>query len=303
MLKSIRPFLEESENMQPLRTGVAPKLGKFSPKAVVFDIYGTLLISASGDVDEATLMTENLQKALDKAHIRVVNQNGTSRKELLQIILNEFKSCVNRQHEKHKNENNVAFPEIDVIETWDVVVHYFMGKGLLERSKFSNLRILAYVFEFLSNRIYPMPGMQKVVNEIHGRDIPLGIVSNAQAYTPVFVNYYLNNTLTDGMEIEPFDPRLTFFSFREKKAKPDHHLFSQLAYSLRKNFNIDPEETIFIGNDMLNDVYTARQAGLKTVLFAGDQRSLRMREDHPLVTDIKPDFVITELEQLLEIIS
>ncbi len=303
LLESIRPFLEESEKMHPLETGVEPFTGRFNPRAVIFDIYGTLLISASGDVEEASLLTRNLQKALDKARIRVVTRNGLTREELLRMILDEFKACVKRQHEKNKSENGVAYPEVDILETWEVVVQYFIGKGFLEEGKFSNTKLLAYIFELLSNRIYPMPGMRKVIQEVHGMDIPLGIVSNAQAYTPLFMNYYLNGNFDDNMEIEPFDPRLTIYSFREKRAKPDHQLFSLLGYSLRSNFNISPEEAIYVGNDMLNDVYAASQAGLKTVLFAGDQRSLRMRSEHPLVSETRPDFVITELSQFLDIIS
>lgn len=302
-MESIRPFLEESEAMHPLETGVKPITGKFKPRAVIFDIYGTLLISASGDVEEATLITGNLQKALDKARIRVVMKDGLTREELLRMILDEFKACVNRQHEKHKSENGVAYPEIDILETWEVVVQYFTGKGFLEHGKYSNTKLLAYVFELLSNRIYPMPGMKKVVQQIHGLDIPLGIVSNAQAYTPLFLNFYLHGSFDDNMEIEPFDPRLIIYSFRERRAKPDHQLFSLLGYSLRSNFNISPEEAIYVGNDMLNDVYAASQAGLKTVLFAGDQRSLRMRSEHPLVSETKPDFIVTDLPQILDIIS
>jgi putative hydrolase of the HAD superfamily len=288
--------------MRPLDTGIKPLLGKITPKAVVFDIYGTLLISASGDVNEASLMTEHLQKALDKARIRIIAGEGSPRAAILQMILDEFKESINKQHERLKTANGAAFPEIDIIETWEAVINYFISKGYLEAGKYSNLKVLAYIFELLSNKIYPMPGMKDVVNEIHGRDIPLGIVSNAQAYTPLFVNYYLNGSLVKGLEIEPFDPRITIFSFREKKAKPDHHLFGKLTYSLRKNYNIEPEEAVYIGNDMLNDVYAAKQSGLKTILFAGDKRSLRMRADHPLTSEVKPDFVITELNQILEII-
>jgi len=33
-------------------------------------------------------------------------------------------------------------------------------------------------------------------------------------------------------------------------------------------------KTLYVGNDMLNDIWTATEAGCRTVLFAGDQRSL-----------------------------
>ena len=41
------------------------------------------------------------------------------------------------------------------------------------------------------------------------------------------------------------------------------------------------ERVLFVGNDMLNDVAAAAAVGLRTALFAGDQRSLRLREKDP----------------------
>jgi putative hydrolase of the HAD superfamily len=57
-------------------------------------------------------------------------------------------------------------------------------------------------------------------------------------------------------------------------------------------------ECIYVGNDMLNDIYCAKSAGCKTVLFAGDRRSLRLRENDERCLAIRPDAVITSLIQL-----
>ena len=46
----------------------------------------------------------------------------------------------------------------------------------------------------------------------------------------------------------------------------------------------------------------AGKAGFKTALFAGDMRSLRLRRDDPEVENIKPDFIIDDLAQLLDIL-
>ena len=49
---------------------------------------------------------------------------------------------------------------------------------------------------------------------------------------------------------------------------------------------------------MLKDVWTAAQAGCRTALFAGDERSLRLRKDDPRTQGLRPDVVLTELVQL-----
>ena len=66
---------------------------------------------------------------------------------------------------------------------------------------------------------------------------------------------------------------------------------------------IDPTRTLYVGNDMLNDVYAAHEAGFKTVLFAGDRRSLRLRKDRPEVADLSPDRVVTSLDQIQALIT
>ena len=41
----------------------------------------------------------------------------------------------------------------------------------------------------------------------------------------------------------------------------------------------------------------------KTVLFAGDRRSLRLRKDRPEVADLSPDRVVTSLDQIQALIT
>jgi putative hydrolase of the HAD superfamily len=46
---------------------------------------------------------------------------------------------------------------------------------------------------------------------------------------------------------------------------------------------------------MLNDIQGAASAGFKTALFAGDRRSLRLRENDPRV-QTRPDAVLLRLD-------
>ena len=57
-----------------------------------------------------------------------------------------------------------------------------------------------------------------------------------------------------------------------------------------------------LGNDMLNDIYPARNVGFQTALFAGDKRSLRLRTEDPRCRDLTSDLVVTDLGQLIQLI-
>jgi len=105
----------------------------------------------------------------------------------------------------------------------------------------------------------------------------------------------------DSDQIKGFEPNLIYFSWQLSRAKPDLEAFSQAVKHFAK-LDIQPSEVLFIGNDLLNDVYPAHHVGMKTCLFAGDQRSLRLRQGHKMVQGIEPDFVIDDLQQLLDIV-
>ncbi|NJK85117.1 MAG: hypothetical protein HC906_03265 [Bacteroidales bacterium] len=54
---------------------------------------------------------------------------------------------------------------------------------------------------------------------------------------------------------------------------------------------------------MEKDVWPASRLGIRTVLFAGDKRSLRLKAKNINLNGLKPDFVITDLQQIFEIVG
>ena len=95
---------------------------------------------------------------------------------------------------------------------------------------------------------------------------------------------------------------MTVFSYKFGKGKPDSSLYEELIPSLKWKYGIIPSEVLFVGNDMLKDIWASREAGFKTVLYAGDKRSLRMRKEDDRTANLKPDYVIDHLEQVLKIV-
>ena len=77
-------------------------------------------------------------------------------------------------------------------------------KGLLKLTGNESWPDTIIVFELLSNRVYPMPGMKEILLWIKAKGIPMGIVSNAQFYTPVIMNYFLTGNFSAQQEIDLF---------------------------------------------------------------------------------------------------
>ena len=282
--------------LAPVPTGLEPKLNKLDHvKAVLFDVYGTLFVSGSGDVGTATATdtAEALTQALVVSGFSgELEQAGLVGKDLLKAEIMEW--------HKAGHEAGVDFPEVEISKVWKKIIDSLSNTQTLTNPEvdLDQIRRLALEYECRVNPVFPMPGSREIIRKIKDRGRMLGIVSNAQFYTPLLFPAFFNETAEEC----GFDPDGCIWSFKELKAKPSKALFQKAGKILREKYNIGLGETVYVGNDMLNDIYCAKQAGCKTVLFAGDQRSLRLRENDERCLAIQPDAVITSLSQLVEII-
>jgi putative hydrolase of the HAD superfamily len=296
----IKKYLDKQKELFPITTSFCPNLKPNSDetkkiKAVIFDIYGTLLISSSGDIDQATLNIKHIEEALIAGGFKSTNP------KVFDFLLLQLPLKIKSQQNELK-ENGFPHPDVDIFRVWREMMDEAEKAHLIELSGNESLADTIIVFEILSNPVFPMPAMKEVLNELTKKNIPIGIVSNAQFYTPILMNYFLEGTFTTKQEIRGFDNDLSVFSFKEFRAKPDVLLFQKIKNNLKNKYNINPDEAVFVGNDMLKDTFTAKKAGLQTILFAGDERSLRLREDDKRVKGVFPDYIITELKQLSNII-
>ena len=297
----IKTWLDNLEALKPVPTTFCPNLKTDSPypvKAVIFDIYGTLLISSSGDIDQASLSNKNMRTAMQAGGFNI----QSCKTDVCSFLLDQLQKQIKAQHNDLLVKGH-PFPDVDIFKVWQNMFNAAEEKGLLKLTGNESWPDTIIVFELLSNRVYPMPGMKEILQWIKALGIPMGIVSNAQFYTPVIMNYFLTGNFSAQQEIDLFEQDLSVFSYKELRAKPDTALFEKFIPVLQSKYNIQPQETIFVGNDILKDVYTANKAGLRTVLFAGDERSLRLREDDSRVHGLFPDFIINDLAQLKDILK
>jgi putative hydrolase of the HAD superfamily len=268
-------------------------------RALLFDVYGTLLISASGDVEVSEFKEEAVLESFRSGSIDVLHD--CSGKNLGRKAIETFKGVIQEKHEQAM-ARGIPYPEVDILKVWQDVASRLERQGFVRQQPRADYQRCAFVFEVLCNPVYPMPGLKGLLEELKGRGFRMGLVSNAQFFTPLILNFFLSRTITEDQSVPPFDPRLTVFSYKYLRAKPDPYLF-ELARQQLHLYGIEPRETLYLGNDMLNDVWSASRTGFKTVLFAGDDRSLRLRKDLEQIRSLSPDAVITELNQLLSLLE
>jgi putative hydrolase of the HAD superfamily len=243
-------------------------------KAVLFDVYGTLLISKAGDISTAEKEAVNNIIGIE----RLLKKHRIDRDASL--FYQEFIDEIEGEIEKIK-VGGVDYPEVMIEKIW---------KTLLPFDDDDLIKGFAVEYEMIVNPVYPMPHAQELLSSLRKKNVLMGIISNAQFYTPYLFPALLGGSLAD----LGFRDDLTFFSYVFEYGKPSLFLYKKAAECL-DTVGIQSENVLFVGNDMLKDIHPASTVGFQTALFAGDGRSLRLREDDKRCKNLAADLIITDL--------
>ncbi len=278
-----------SRPLSPIPTSEQPQLPLLEGvRAVLFDVYGTLFISESGEV--GTLRQAACESALSAALAAVHLPVRFPPEEGLSLVYQRIEQL----HADARREGT-EYPEVDIVEVWQFVVAELAAAGKIpvEMARQADPRRLAVEYEARANPVWPMPGLSDCLRQLRSRRFAMGIVSNAQFYTRELFPALLGHRA----EAWGFDPALQFYSYEHGLAKPGTEMFRMAAETLSQR-GIKPPEVLCVGNDMLNDMLPAVQVGFRGALFAGDARSLRRRPGDPRLNGITPEVVLTELSDL-----
>jgi len=275
-----------SQPLTPVATNHPLRLQSITVKSVIFDIYGTLLISAAGDTGSDTVTVS------ERAFTRALADGGWNQTDISLLAsggIHLLQYEIEQAQQKQREQGNL-FSEIDILQVWRRVLDTLQ----LSTNNRHRLKKLAISYECRTNPTWPMPGMLETLTTFRQRGMQLGIISNAQFYTPIIFETLANSPMKElGLA-----PDLTLYSYQEMIAKPSPLLFDCLNSRLSL-LGIRPDEVLYIGNDMIKDIIPANRAGWRTALFAGDKRSLRLHENSKQATTIHADLIINDLRQLL----
>ena len=274
------------QQLQPL-TVVPVQIETRPPRtyeAVLFDIYGTMLTSRVTTADAQAnaiadicidVFPDLTPPALHHCHV------------LRDSFYQQLQRSLATQHARGQRPTEVDFRNV-----WAQVLQRELSLGSAKHLQ--QVELFAFLYSISTHRVWPQPDLLATIKGLAEKHIPLGVISNAQFYTPIIVSHFLDCELSFNTAVIPwFEQRLTFYSFQHGHAKPDDYFFVEAKQQLAE-LNIDPAETLYVGNDYRNDIDSANRNGLLSVLYAGDTSACRI--NHPTA---QPDFVITNLAQLL----
>jgi FMN phosphatase YigB (HAD superfamily) len=211
-------------------------------RAILFDIYGTLLEVAPPPQD-----VEKLWRELWRETFGIEPR----------VRLGQFKAAcdavVAREHGAARAAG-VAFPEV----FWPDIVGEALPESLRLRGEVRRAFMRGHAR--LTHTVQLVRGAVGVLRQLHERDVLLGLASNSQPYTlPELEAEFAPSGLSVGI----FHPSLRYLSFENGFSKPDPHVFRLLAARLRA-LGVQAGESLMVGDRLDNDIEPARAQGFQT---------------------------------------
>lgn len=212
-------------------------------RAVIFDVYGTLLEVGPPPIDAARRWEQQWRDML-RCPAR--------------LSLPEFAAAcdqlVAREHAAAR-ALGIAHPEV----SWAALVAEVVPE--LGRLPAKLRDEFCFRQAQLWHTVRLMPGAAEVLRELERSKRTIGIASNAQAYTLRELDDALGAC---GLARSLFsDSLLCFWSFEAGFAKPDPHVFRLLTARLRGR-DILPNEVLMVGDRLDNDIAPAQAHGWQT---------------------------------------
>lgn len=278
-------------------------------KAAIFDIYGTLVNYWRTDF----IINEQKERALLTAFrktsdffaftgfLEEMNPEDIPERTLRDL----YHGLIALNHEKSLKKG-VSFPEVRIEEIWEVIVMMLERHGynaskpdLGERKDLARCIAFYYNFHSLGRGFYD--GVVDALSTLKKNNIKLGILSNAQFYSALdlalFIRDQSNDTFDDYKDL--FENDLVFLSYEYGMAKPNQILMRKL-YDALYEYQILPQQAVFVGNDLSLDIKPAAEAGMPTAFFTGDDKSAFV---HDLSGKVIPDIVFDSWDELPDKIS
>ena len=211
-------------------------------RAVIFDVYGTLL-EVGPPPSEADARWQSLFR--DLLH---------SAPPLERLDFSIVSSQVIARHHAAARARGIRWPEVH----WPSVV----AEVVPELTRLSRPAQEEFLFRHIQtgHTTRMTAETAATLRGLKERECLLGIASNAQAYT---LRELREALAPHGLGFDLFERGLCFWSFEHGFSKPDPHVFQILGARLVA-LGVSPRQTLMVGDRLDNDIEPARRHGWQT---------------------------------------
>ncbi|MBM4070226.1 MAG: HAD family hydrolase [Planctomycetes bacterium] len=276
-------------------------------RAVIWNIYGTLLSISGGELVFEHPQDFIMEVALDKTLQEFKMWTSMSRKpgqpaeylrQLFNRVLSELRMAPS-PGERH--------PEIAAERIWeDIIKKLFQKDFKFDAGFFGSLnefsRKVAYFFHASLQGTACYPGAAAALSAVRDAGLSQGVSADAQCFTLVQLQRGLTAQDPACQLADLIDPGLRALSSELGARKPSERLFRKVLDELARR-DVKPNQVLHIGSRVVQDLAPARKLGMRTGLFAGDKESLQADADQLKDPATRPDVLLTELAQIKNVIG
>ena len=316
MALTIEQYIERLDSRADLPWPVAPKIDppKAKPslhampiKAVFWTVYGTLVAIPQGE-----LLFEHPQEfvtsaALDKLIKEFKMWQSMSRKpgapsEYMKELFNKALTVL-----RMAGGGGEKYPEVLTERVWEDIVKKLLQKDYtFDATTYGSMndyvKKIAYFYHASIQGAGPYPGAADALQLLADRGVAQGLLADGQCFTVGQLQRCLKQQNPD-LDINAVVPLpLRIISSDKKARKPSDTLF-KAAIVAAASKGVQPAQVLHVGSSLARDIGPAKKHGFRTALFAGDKNSLSATSEQLKDPAFRPDALITELPQVLELIS
>lgn len=277
-------------------------------KGVVWDVYGTLLRIADGELLFQHPQQMRMEIALDKTLQEFNLWNSMSRKpgapwEYLLQLYNRAYDDLRLAGSGRKGD----LTEIDSAKLWRRVLNKLeLEKFTYDESQLGDLDELAekiaYFFHASLQGVEAAPQALQTLSRVGQSGLVQGLLADGQCFTLTQLLRGLEAQGTLPPVGQWLDSAVLTWSYQERARKPSKSLYVTAADRFRSR-GLEPEQVLYISARLRDDLAVAKSVGFRTALFAGDKVSLRANLADLKDPAVKPDRLLTELAQIGDILQ
>jgi len=286
--------------VQPIKA--KPKLKRLPIRGVLWTCYGTLLAISTGELQFEADIEFVTDMALEKTIQEFKMWNSMSRKPGAPSAY--MKELFKKAYDIVRLTGQ---GEVKAELIWDDIVKKLMTKeyafdATTYGPQADYVKKIAYFYHASIQGTGAYPGAAEALRIVAGAGLPQGLCADGQCFTQVQLKKAL-------LEQDPsFDlaahlpASLATLSCSVGSKKPGDAIFKAALASFRAR-GLSAEEILHVGSNLVRDIAPAKKFGMKTALFAGDRGSLNATSEQMDDPALRPDVLLTELTQIVDVIG
>jgi FMN phosphatase YigB (HAD superfamily) len=276
-------------------------------RAVLWNVYGTLLAIPGGELWFTHPNQFVMDVALDKTVQEFKMWGSMSRKpgQPCEYLGQMYGKVLDEQ--RTVPGGGERYPEVLAERVWEAIIKKLLQKDYsFDAGFFGSLNELsekvAYFFHASLQGTACYEGAAAALRAVKEAGLAQGLLGDGQSFTKVQVQRGVTRQDANARLDELLDADLCILSNEARGKKPSERLFKQALAAMSQR-GITPGQVLHVASRMQQDLVPARRMGMRTALFAGDRGSLQATPEQLKDQATRPDVLLTELSQIVEVIG